>query len=96
MEVTVGKSKVEATRPNLRKLGTKSRPQEHESAERPRAGGKLAGHSETQNPSETREVEPSGTGRKMQHLTRGDLCGAERQAERSGEVSRGHSSEEAE
>jgi len=92
MEVTVGKSKVEAARPNLRKLGTKSRPQEHESAERQRAGGKPASHGETQNPFETREVEPGGTGRKIQHLTRGEL---RRAAMGSGEVSRGHSSEEA-
>ena len=38
----------------------------------------------------THLVEPDGAGRKFMHLTRGDL-----QCESTGEVSRGHSSEEA-
>ena len=38
----------------------------------------------------TQQVQPDGTGREFQHLTRGDL-----RAERRGEVSRGHSSDEA-
>jgi hypothetical protein len=38
----------------------------------------------------TQQVEPDGTGRKFEHLTRGELQGARAPAA----VSRGHSSEE--
>ena len=68
-----------------------SRPQEHESAVRLGAGGKLAGNSEAQKSSETHQVEPGGTRGKILYLTWGDLT-----RESGGEDSRSRSSEEAE
>ena len=92
---TDGGNRREEQSENLRKLGTKSRPQEHESAERPRAGGKLASHSETQNPFETREVEPGGTGRKMQHLTPTSRARRESSVEQGDKPSKAEKSAEA-
>jgi len=66
------------------------RPEEHEPAVRPGAGGKLAGNSEAQKSSETHQVEPDGTRGKILHLTWGDLL-----RESGEEVSRRRSSEEA-
>jgi len=90
MTATVAKPQGVAARRSRKKRLANSRPQEHELAVRPGAGGKLALNSEAQQSVKTHQVEPGGTRGEILHLTWGDLS-----RESAGEVSRGRSSEEA-